>query len=105
MEKLTQFLNMVDKSEEHVGKHKNFYMCTATILLSVYMIMMVKPTSIDLEIILALAIAIIPIMAMISAIIDCITLKRKNFYAKVATRVGLYMAIYFVLNLIQNKFF
>lgn len=70
------------------------------------MILITKPEVVNLEFILALAIAIIPIIALVSATIDFLTLGNgKNLYIKVLTRASIYLLVYFILNLINHKFF
>lgn len=105
MEKVNKFFSMIDSGQEHLAKQKNFYMTIFTILVSGYLLLVVKPEVINLEFVFALAIAVIPIIALTSAIIDVITLDGKNFYLKIGTRVGIYLGIYFILNVVQSKLF
>ena len=103
MEKLTSFFNTIDKGQDHVAKRKGLYMTILTVLLCVYMVASVRPDTINAEI---LAIAIIPILLMVSATIDFITLRdTKLCLKKVLISTVVYMAIYALLLMINNKFF
>jgi hypothetical protein len=107
VDKLIQFFDKLDKGVEHIGKHKTIYMTIFTALVSTYMVYEVRPDIINLEIILAFAIGLIPLMAMMSIMIDGVTCKGsiKALFKKLATGTVSYLAIYAVLLVIQNKLF
>lgn len=106
MEKLTSFFNTIDRGQDHVAKRKGLYMTILTVLLCVYMVASVRPDTINAEIILALAIAIIPILLMVSATINFITLRDTKLCLKnVLISTVIYMTIYALLLMINNKFF
>ena len=65
-----------------------------TVLPTGYRILLVKPEIFNVEFRLEMAIAIIPIMMLVLATIDCITLNGKNFYKKVGINLSMYIFIY-----------
>lgn len=106
MNRLSQIFDIVDSGQEHIANRKAFYMTVFTILLTSYLIVVSKPGIINLEVVIALAIAIIPIMLITSITIDCITLKsNKTFLKKFALTTIIYIGIYFLLNVLQNRLF
>lgn len=106
MEVLKKFCGAIDSVTDYVAKKKRICMSIFIVLLSIYMILVTKPEVINLEFILVLSIVMIPIIAMASATIDFLTLENgKDLYIKVLTRASVYLLLYFILNLINNKFF